>query len=384
MDMHYSNNHFGHGYDLDRLNFRVDERWAHPELTGSWTAQEQFIPTYTMTYNPEFPKEQRKKETHGALQYFIDLIPPKDPSICQEYDFPGYEIEGAWGHVTVTRPKGVKPDKKTPAIFCIPAGGLYMCLDSMVPDELLAETFKATVIAVRWRDVFEEGGNYPGTIDDVDNAYKWVIDHADELHINPKRIVIWGESSGGHLALAISHRLKNKEVPYYGYMPRGVIAFEPITDDRTIYLNSGRACLAWDSNCIFASGQAWLGYEWQNPAYVPAEAFPNHATPEDCVGLPPTKIHTGDAEPCVDSQMEYVGKLIRAGVYCDLHVWGGCNHSALHNYMKTPEGRESPYCGIYWQEIQNDVRCFLRYDMTRPFVQDILDGKAEPRQTPTE
>ncbi len=369
-------------YDLDLLNWRSDERWAHPEIIGPWTAQETDQGFYEKTFNPAIPAAERDAATKASMQVYIDMMPPKDPNFIKHYEFDGYEIETAWGRATVARPKDLPLDKKTPVIFAIPAGGLSICLDTMVPEEMISGAFGATVVIPTWRCIFDEGGQYPGTIDDLDNVYKWMLDNADELHINTNRIVIWGESSGGHLALALCHRLKNKENPYYGKMPRGCIAFEPITDDRTVYLNSKRACPSWDSDAIHASAIEWLGYEWMNPAYTPAEAFANHATPEECVGLPPTIIHTGDAEPCVDSQMEYVGKLIRAGVYASIHVWGGCDHSALHNPMKSPENLEIPYINTYWSVLQNDVKNFLKYDLRRSFVKKILAGEEQPRVFP--
>jgi acetyl esterase/lipase len=41
----------------------------------------------------------------------------------------------------------------------------------------------------------------PGAVEDCLCALRWVVDHASEYRINPARIVVMGDSSGGHLAL---------------------------------------------------------------------------------------------------------------------------------------------------------------------------------------
>lgn len=359
-------------YDLDRLNVRIDERWSHPANVDSWNYCESDCKTYSTTYNPAIPEKRRYELCSEALSHFTIDEKESDPERQTTYDFDNYIHENSIGHITVTKPKELKK-KKMPCLFVIPAGGLYLCLDHLVPNFKRAEQFGMVVVTTKWRCIFDEGGRYPGTIDDLENCYKYVIDHAEELGINPKRIVIWGESSGGHLSLALSHRLKKAD--YYGYMPRAVIAFEPIVDDRTTYLNSGRNNLGWSSNDIFSAGQYWLGYEHCNPAYVPAEAFANHATPEDCVGLPPTFIHTQEHEPSIDMVMEYYGKLVRAGVFSEVHFWGGADHSSMFYPSKFPgEFLKSPYFHRYWNIVVGNLKDCLKYDLTRPFVKEILEA----------
>ena len=56
---------------------------------------------------------------------------------------------------------------------------------------------------------------------------------------------------------------------------------------------------------------------------VPAEAFPGRATVEECVGLPPTFIHAMINDNGLDQTSEYISKLSAAGVYCEMHAWGG-------------------------------------------------------------
>lgn len=41
---------------------------------------------------------------------------------------------------------------------------------------------------------------FPAQRDDVTDALRWVAARADELGVDPGRVVVWGESAGGHLA----------------------------------------------------------------------------------------------------------------------------------------------------------------------------------------
>jgi acetyl esterase/lipase len=41
---------------------------------------------------------------------------------------------------------------------------------------------------------------FPAQLDDVTDALRWVAARADELGVDSKRVVVWGESAGGHLA----------------------------------------------------------------------------------------------------------------------------------------------------------------------------------------
>ncbi|NEB81757.1 alpha/beta hydrolase, partial [Streptomyces sp. SID14478] len=49
---------------------------------------------------------------------------------------------------------------------------------------------------------------FPAPLDDLRDALRWLGVRAQELGIDPRRTVVWGESAGAHLAslLALTHR----------------------------------------------------------------------------------------------------------------------------------------------------------------------------------
>lgn len=84
------------------------------------------------------------------------------------------------------------------------------------------------VWSITYRRIDEEGGGYPGTFQDVGAAIDALRDHAEAKKLDLNRVVLWGHSAGGHLALwaAARHKLPagsplRTESPL---RPRGVVS----------------------------------------------------------------------------------------------------------------------------------------------------------------
>lgn len=62
---------------------------------------------------------------------------------------------------------------------------------------------------------------YPACVEDVETAIRWVKAHAKEYHLNLQRLVLCGESAGGHVVGAVAMRADASTrmaaiVPFYG------------------------------------------------------------------------------------------------------------------------------------------------------------------------
>lgn len=57
---------------------------------------------------------------------------------------------------------------------------------------------------LEYRRVGNEGGAWPGTFEDIRSAYQFLVQHASEHRLDPKRIVVMGHSAGGQLALCLA------------------------------------------------------------------------------------------------------------------------------------------------------------------------------------
>jgi acetyl esterase/lipase len=119
--------------------------------------------------------------------------------------------------------------KIRPVIVWVHGGALIMGnreLDS--PDEqdvtrfdflAFAETEGYAVVSIDYRLAPET--KLPDIISDIEEAFRWLAgDGAKQFHLDPRRIVVVGESAGGYLTLVTGYRVRPKPkalVALYGY-----------------------------------------------------------------------------------------------------------------------------------------------------------------------
>jgi len=60
---------------------------------------------------------------------------------------------------------------------------------------------------IEYRRVGEEGGGWPGTLEDAAQAVRFARERAGEFHADAARTLVMGHSAGGHLALWISSEI---------------------------------------------------------------------------------------------------------------------------------------------------------------------------------
>ena len=346
---------------LEQFRNRGDAtRWSHPEIIDTYQMSAPVPLTVGgAVYDQSVPFEERAAAAAATEAQFREMMGSAPNST--EVDIPGCPEEpDATAHLTYVRPR--RSDGETlPVVLVIPGGALYNCTDAVSPIAYYAKRYHALTAVVRYRTTFAQGGGYPGTLNDCHAAYQYLLDNADELNIDLERIVIIGMSTGGHLALALAHRLKR-----YGLCPRGVQAIGAIVDDRVAEFPSANVTnVGWCGEDLRVSSQEYLG--WPDVgAPVSPEAFANRATVEECVGLPPMCLHVFDGDPSLDANLAFASKLVQAGVFTSLHVWGGSNHEGLINaYLTGMFDDGATYPERFIQTVDEEVVEFLKYDLRR-------------------
>ena len=88
----------------------------------------------------------------------------------------------------------------------------------------VAVAARVCVIAVDYRLAPEH--RYPAAVDDAYAAFRWLLDNAIMLNIDPHRIAIGGDSAGGNLAAATSLMARDRGEA----LPRLQILVYPITN----------------------------------------------------------------------------------------------------------------------------------------------------------
>ena len=149
---------------------------------------------------------------------------------------------------------------------------------------------------------------------------------------DPARIILNGDSAGGHMALALALRL----VKGGGPLPGKLALFAPWLDlgladpaiaevephDIMLKIGTLRAC----------GGLVAAGRPIDDPAVSPL-----YAAPEDLAALPPTRIWTGRHDIFIVDSRSFLGKLRAAGVDAKLYEY----EAAPHVFMAILPTREA-------------------------------------------
>jgi acetyl esterase/lipase len=170
---------------------------------------------------------------------------------------------------------------------------------------------------------------YPAAMDDAMAVYKAIIAHTD-----PRRVAVFGTSTGGGMTLALMLRAKAEHIR----LP-AVIAPGTPWSDMTRTGDSYRTN-EWLDNILVSYdgylGRAALlyaaGHDLKDPQLSPIYG--------DFHGLPPAILTTGTRDLFLSNTVRAHRKLREAGVEAQLQVFEGMSHAGWSIDPFTPEARE--------------------------------------------
>ena len=213
------------------------------------------------------------------------------------------------------------------AILYLHGGAFLMC--GMATHrrivERLAQRTGMTVLSVDYRQL--PVGRLHDSIGDCEDAFRWLVRTGHPT----SKIVIAGDSAGGHLAFATALRLRDDGAG----TPAGIIGMSPWLDFD--HMAKVRHCNA------------------RRDAYIPARRLRRvarlvvgehpelHHSPvnADLAGLPPTLIICAEAEVLRCDAELMAERLAAAGVPTTLQIWEGQVHAFPVLTDLTPESREA-------------------------------------------
>lgn len=260
--------------------------------------------------------------------------------LAQLRQYPSTPVESLLAHRSVDRrevkipaPDGVPirmsvfspagADDRTagaPCIYWMHGGGMVMgdrFSQIDIPLEWLDE-FGAVVVSVDYRLAPEATGT--ALVDDCYQGLLWIAEHADELGIDPARIVVAGASAGGGLAAGATLLARDLGTPAIAAQ----MLICPMLDHRNTSTSSRQYSGGpgvWTREMNEFGWHAVLGARADevSPYISPALA-------DDLSGLPTTYIDTGSAEVFRDEDTDYATRIWAAGGQAELHVWAGGFH----------------------------------------------------------
>lgn len=168
----------------------------------------------------------------------------------------------------------------------------------------------------------------PCAVEDCYAALNWVVEHAAELRINPRRVILVGASAGAGLAAGVLLLARERRGPAL----LGALLDYPMLDDRTglpqwegsvsarQYPDDG----TWPTAYNNVAWDAALGRRRGTAQVAPHEA---PARAANLGGLPPVFLSVASAEVFRDEVVTFASRVWRDGGQAELHVYSGGTHA---------------------------------------------------------
>ncbi len=156
-----------------------------------------------------------------------------DPWVLTEPPPPG--VREAYGpapsqHLWIRRPAG---SERLRALVMIHGGYWRAAYDAAHVGHLCADLARRgwATVALEYRRIGEEGGAWPGTLNDVTAALEALPGLASKHGLDLGRSVWMGHSAGGHLALwAVTRSAAPGALKRPSWRPRRVVGLAPVSD----------------------------------------------------------------------------------------------------------------------------------------------------------
>ena len=205
----------------------------------------------------------------------------------------------------------------------------------------LAQATACRLMSVEYRLAPEH--KFPAAVEDAIAATQFVLANAAELGIDPRRIVVGGDSAGATLAAVVcQHAVQNAWPPIAAQcLICPVLDFEETSPSRREFAESyliDRTTLQADLADYITDDT-----DLADPRISPLRTF-------HVAGLPPAIIHTAEYDPMRDEGNAYARKLLAAGVVVE-HV---CHPGMIHNFHAM--GALLPQAQLVLSQIGEQVR----------------------------
>jgi acetyl esterase len=194
---------------------------------------------------------------------------------------------------------------------------------------------------------------YPAPLADCTAAVRYLAAHAERFGIDPGRLVLGGDSAGGHLAIGACRWLARRaagidavEAGAKLRQPAALLLVYPVTDARMLHRSYARFAQGY---YLSAAQMAWFWQQYAPPG-VEVDGKPvtlehpdlSPLLAEDLHCLPPTLVVTAQCDVLHDEGQAFAAALRNAGVVCDYLEIPAMIHGCLRFRAALRQARELP------------------------------------------
>ncbi len=300
----------------------VDDPRIDPRIKAVMGAMPMPVPE-SVTDRDVLLKEVNQPEALAAqamLNGMLDMLDSEEIAPSAGLDISTVEFtsqpDGNAVKIQLIRPRS---DEALPCVYYIHGGGMQTmsCFNGMYRSwgRIIANQGVA-VAMVDFRNCLSpssapEVEPFPAGLNDCVSGLRHIIDNAAGLGIDPRHVVVSGESGGGNLTLATGLKLAQEGdlglirglyalCPYIaGEWPQDRFPSSIENNGLLLDLHHNRGAIAYGIE----------SFEAGDPL-----AWPSFATEGDVKDFPPTMISVNECDPLRDEGIEFYRLLVRAGV----------------------------------------------------------------------
>jgi acetyl esterase/lipase len=195
----------------------------------------------------------------------------------------------------------------------------------------LAEQTRAMVVSIGYR--LGPENKFPTAHNDAYTAYKWIIQNAATLGIDPARIAVAGEDAGANLAcnVSIAARKDKIKIPNYQLLIQPITEATMNTSSYTTYANAeplNAAIMSW----------AFKNYLNHDSERVDPRIALGNA---NLAGLPPTYIFNAEIDPLLVDGEQLQLNMQTAGSPVQRRIFDGVTHDFYGMGAVVPQARDA-------------------------------------------
>jgi acetyl esterase len=228
-----------------------------------------------------------------------------------------------------------RPDEGLGPLIVYYHGGGWVAGDLDTHDQpcrLLAKASGARVLSVDYRLAPEHP--FPAPVDDAFAAFRDAVAHAEELHADPARIAVAGDSAGAHLAAVTARQAAADGGP----APAFQLLIYPVTD--LVEVAPSRLTFA-EGFILTKANMDWYEEQFLGPDADRRDPRVSPLLADLQATVAPALVVTAGFDPLRDEGEAYAGRLREAGVRTLLRRHAGYVHGFTHALIGGTGPREA-------------------------------------------